>query len=205
MDMFREIHNEGMTILLESLIRSTQEGKRTWHDLNYLPISFMQEHEPDSIDHTEAFIGHSFEMSTTVNGTDYTVELTENIYFPLEKGDVVGMISCEAENGLVNYDFGLSYDINNYQDCQAADLAGLYRDSLAVRFAEIAVSLFKDSEAVEYGFSYARFFNEKDINPKWKRSKLIKLCEKLMDDGRMEDFHKIILDTEYRQNLLEKL
>lgn len=205
MDMFREIHNEGMTILLESLIRSTQEGKREWYNLDYLPISFMQVHHEDSIENKEAFVSHSFELTTSVNGIDYLVELMEEINFPLEKGDITGMISFDGENGFTSYDFGISFDVMNYPDCTASEIAGLYRDSTAVRLAETVISLFANSKAVEYGFSYARFFNEKEIAPKWKRNKLIKLCERLTNDGRMEDFHKIILDIEYRQNLLEKL
>ena len=205
MNIYEEIQNESMNLLLESLIKGTSEGKRKWDDLEYLPISFMQTDNVDDIENKEAVITQSFELTTNINGIEYELELTEEINFPLEKGDIVGSISFEGENGYTKHDFGLSFDIDNYMDCRASDIGALYRDSTAVRLAEAVVSLFKNSDAVDSGFSYARFFNEKSINPKWKRNKTVKLCNKLMDDGRMEDFHRIVLDIDYRNQLLEKL
>lgn len=38
--------------------------------------------------------------------------------------------------------------------------------------------------------------------PKWERMPLVKLGEKLMDGKRMKDFHRIVLDMDYRRELL---
>lgn len=34
---------------------------------------------------------------------------------------------------------------------------------------------------------------------------LVKLGEKLMDEKRMKDFHRIVMDMDYRKELLEEM
>ena len=76
--------------------------------------------------------------------------------------------------------------------------------SVIVQFANVIIDVFENSEAVAEGFSYARYFNQKGISSKWKKDVLVKLGEKLMKEKAMQDFHRIVLDIDYRNRLLNE-
>ena len=149
MNMYKEIDQETMELLLDALLKRTLEGKQIW----------------------------------------------ENLF---------GSISYEAEEEINKYDFSLSFDSEHYDDADAAELKNIYKDSVIVQLADAIVGVFEDSEAIADGFSYARYFSQKEINSKWKKDSLVKLGEKLMKEKAMQDFHKIVLDTDYRSSLLRK-
>ena len=99
------------------------------------------------------------------------------------------------------YDFALSFD-GRYDECSAECLKEVFEDSPIVKLMEAIVSVFEGTEAEEWGFSYARYFNQIGIEPEWEQMPLVKLGEKLMDGKRMRDFHRIVLDMDYRRELL---
>lgn len=50
-----------------------------------------------------------------------------------------------------------------------------------------------------------KVFNETGISAKLMNHPLTKLCEKLFDEHRLMDFHRCILDVDYRKLLLNEL
>lgn len=66
------------------------------------------------------------------------------------------------------------------------------------------MGVFENSDAVAEGFAYARYFHQTGINPEWETNPLVKLGEKLMQEHAMLDFHKIVLDTDYRKSLWKR-
>ena len=42
------------------------------------------------------------------------------------------------------------------------------------------------------------------MDPEWETNPLVKLGEKLMQEHAMLDFHKIVLDTDYRKSLWKR-
>lgn len=64
--------------------------------------------------------------------------------------------------------------------------------------------VFENSDAVAEGFAYARYFHQTGIDPEWETNPLVKLGEKLMQEHTMLDFHKIVLDTDYRKSLWKR-
>ena len=201
MNMYKEIDQETMELLLDALLKRTLEGKQIWENLYYNPIGFVQ---LDAYEDKGAYISQMFETTTSFNGIEYELELCEAIDLPSCKGNIFGSISYEAEEEINKYDFSLSFDSEHYDDADAAELKNIYKDSVIVQLADAIVGVFEDSEAIADGFSYARYFSQKEINSKWKKDSLVKLGEKLMKEKAMQDFHKIVLDTDYRSSLLRK-
>ncbi|MFR8171863.1 MAG: hypothetical protein ACLU9Q_13720 [Marvinbryantia sp.] len=206
MNMYEEMDKETKEMLLDTLAELTLSGKQQWEKLDYIPISFIE--EPDNYgelagtEKVEAFISQSFEMEGAFNGRRYSLELMEEIDFPSKKGNISGILTYGGEQR-GKYDFALSFD-NRYEDAPADCLKELFADSTAVKLAEAVVSLFEGTEAVEEGFSYA-YFVVQDVGRKWKRMPLVKLGEKLMKEKRIADFHRIVLDMEYREKLQEEV
>lgn len=111
MNMYEEIYQENMELLLHSLAERTLSGKQEWVELQYYPIGFVQN---DDSDEREAYISQMFELETEVNGRKYYLDLAENISFPSKKGDIFGSITYETDEGERKYDFGLPADFDGY-------------------------------------------------------------------------------------------
>ena len=186
----------------DSLCKRTVEGKQIWENMEYNPISFLQK---DIYEKEGTCISQMFEATTVFNGIEYELELSESIDLPSSKGDIFGTISYETEDGEENtYDFSLAFDVEKYDDVNAEELQGIFGNSIIVQFTDAMVGVFENSDAVAEGFAYARYFHQTGIDPEWETNPLVKLGEKLMQEHAMLDFHKIVLDTDYRKSLLKR-
>ena len=202
MNMYKEIDQETMELLLDALLKRTLEGKQIWENLYYNPIGFVQQ---DAYEDKGAYISQMFETTTSFNGIEYELELSESIELPSGKGDIFGTISYETEDGEENtYDFSLFFDVEKYDDANAEELQGIFGNSIIVQFTDAMVGVFENSDAVAEGFAYARYFHQTGIDPEWETNPLVKLGEKLMQEHAMLDFHKIVLDTDYRKSLWKR-
>ena len=197
MGMYEEIDKETMELLLSSLAERTLSGKQKWEGMDYKPISFVLENEDTQ---EGAFISQMFEMETEFKGRSYTLEVMEQVSLPSGKGDISGSLAYEGDVW-GKYDFALCFD-EKYQENGAQHLGEAFAGSPVVKLMDAVVSVFQGSEAESRGFSYARYFNQEGIAPKWKKMPLVKLGERLMEEKRMQDFHRIVLDTVYREELL---
>ena len=196
MNLYEEIDRETRELLLASLCKRTLAGKQVWEDMHYNPISFLQK---DLIyEEKGACISQMLGATTVLNDIEYEVEIFETIELPSCKGDISISLYYETEAGENNL------DTEQYDNTDAIELKKVYGDSIIVQLAEALVNVFENSKAVEKGFSYARYFNQEGIDSKWKKDALVKLGEKLMEEKVMQEFHKIILDTKYREHLLNE-
>lgn len=199
MNMYEEIYQENMELLLRSLTERTLSGKQEWAELQYYPIGFVQN---DDSDEREVYISQMFELETEFNGRTYYLDLAENISFPSKNGDIFGSITYETDEGERKYDFGLLEDIDEYGK---NSIKNQNARAVIIELANAVVAVFKGTDAEEFGFSYACYFNQSDIKRKWRKDKLVKLEEKLMTEKRMDDFHRAVLDVEYREKLLNNI
>lgn len=124
MNVYEEIDQETMMLLLDSLCKRTVEGKQIWENMEYNPISFLQK---DIYEKEGTCISQMFEATTVFNNIEYKLELSESIELPSGKGDIFGTISYETEDGKENtYDFSLSFDVEKYDDANAEELQGIF-------------------------------------------------------------------------------
>lgn len=96
MNVYEEIDQETMMLLLDSLCKRTVEGKQIWENMEYNPISFLQK---DIYEKEGTCISQMFEATTVFNNIEYKLELSESIELPSGKGDIFGTISYETEDG----------------------------------------------------------------------------------------------------------
>ncbi|MDR4077845.1 MAG: hypothetical protein Q3W83_07935 [Ruminococcus sp.] len=85
MNVYEEIDQETMMLLLNSLCKRTVEGKQIWENMEYNPISFLQK---DIYEKEGTCISQMFEATTVFNGIEYELELSESIELPSGKGDI---------------------------------------------------------------------------------------------------------------------
>ena len=166
MNVYEEIDQETMMLLLDSLCKRTVEGKQIWENMEYNPISFLQK---DIYEKEGTCISQMFEATTVFNNIEYELELSESIELPSGKGDIFGTISYETEDGKENtYDFSLFFDVEKYDDANAEELQGIFGNSIIVQFTDAMVGVFENSDAVAEGFAYARYFHQTGIDPEWE-------------------------------------
>ena len=82
MNVYEEIDQETMMLLLDSLCKRTVEGKQIWENMEYNPISFLQK---DIYEKEGACISQMFEATTVFNNIEYELELSESIEIFLEQ------------------------------------------------------------------------------------------------------------------------
>ncbi len=198
MEMYEEIDKETMELLIGSLADRTLSGKQKWEELDYKPISFVREDAEDG-----AFVSQMFKMRTEFNGRRYELEVMEQINLPSGKGDISGMLTFDGDSW-GKYDFALSFD-EQYDENGPERLKEVFTDSVIVKMMDAVVQVFEGTEAESEGFSYARYYNQTGIEPRWKRMPLVRAGEKLMQEKRMKDFHRMILDADYREEFLKEM
>lgn len=123
--------------------------------------------------------------------------------FSVRQGDISGTFTYDGDEW-GKYNFALSFD-KRHGENDAEYLKKAFADSAVVRLIDAVVSVFEGTEAESRGFSYARYFNQTGIEPEWEEMSLEKLGEKLLDEKRMKDFHRIVLDMDCRKELLKEV
>jgi|GEM_PF-215583 len=199
----KNLENDEKQFLIKSLTEQTILGKIQWTCTEYNPISLTYGIADDSAD--DACLSQMFDAETNLNGHAVQVDIMERIELGSGKGDITGSVSLDGEQGFERYEYGISYDTDYYDDCDAESVGVHYRESLPAALANALLPTLTQSEAVASGFSFARFCYEDDEVGPLLHLPLAKLGEKLMRERRLMDFHRMVLDMEFRRQLLTEL
>ncbi len=197
--MFDELRLEENQELLKRIARLTKEGKIKWECVEYNPLSFM---DKDDYDETSAYLCQMFTLTTHIEGLPYELELAEYITIPDGKGDVAITLTRDVEDDFLKIDEMVSGDLDAYNDCSPEAIAEVFKDNPAMALSTILVPQFADTEVVKETFAWARFINENGISDDLLSHPLTQLAEKLFNEGRVLDYHRMIFDTPYRDKLL---
>ena len=186
--------------MFKSIVEQTKQGLLKWELFNYLPLGIMDE---DEYDETPAYIAQSFDFKATINGLPYELSITEKSFCRAARGMY---LSCLPECTRYVYAdrrrFVFDFDYTEYAP---EELAEKYKDNPAMILANVLIPQNLDSDIVKEVMSWARYYNEVDVDKKFGRNKLNRLCKKLFDEHRLLDFHRIVFDMEYRDKLMSEL
>ena len=199
--LYNENLREEERCLIRRIAEQTESGKINWELTEYNPLSFLNE---DKVDDTPAVIGHTFSFEAIIGGSRYELDVTENIEVPSGMGDYSMTLTRDETEDFLKIDDALSFDFDRYE-CVPEEVAERYENSPIVRLCNTIIPATLEQEDLEEVFTWARFFNEIGISAKLLKHPLTKLCEKLFDEHRLMDFHRCVLDVNYRKQLLKKL
>lgn len=186
--------------VLHQLAMLTKAGKINWICDEYIPISIM---DRDRVDEKPAYLVQSFTCHASVNSVPHTVEITEYITVPNGKGDIVINLERGFPDDLIKIETALSYRFDEYDDCKADKLLARFADAPLVELAAAIVPSVIQSEEVKFAYTWARFVNETTITKRMLNQPLVKLAKRLFDEQNILDFHRIVLDTAYREELMQ--
>ena len=187
--------------LIRQIAEQTESGKINWELTDYNPPSFLNE---DMVDDTPASVNQIFSFEAIIDGSRYELDILERIAVPSGMGDYYITLTREEVFDFLKIDDALSFDFNG-DECSPEEAAERFKDSPVVLLCNAVISSALEQEDLEEFFTWARFFNEVGISAKLLKHPLTKLCEKLFDEHRLMDFHRCVLDVNYRKQLLNEL
>lgn len=199
-EQMEAIEQEGETIF-HQLATLTKAGKIDWICDEYNPLCIM---DKDRVEEKPAYLTHSFSCHAFVNSIPHTVEITEYITIPDGKGDITIDLERGFPDELRRFETSLSHNFDEYDDCKPDELLEHFADDPVTEFADAVIPLVVQSDAVKFTFTWARFVNEKSITKRMLSQPLVKLANQLFDTQNILDFHRIVLDTAYRAELMDR-
>jgi hypothetical protein len=186
------IHSDEEQFLVKSLLTQTQKGKIVWECEEYLPASFMLgDKESDSKD----YIMHMVTFIYETKDRRYVLDISESI---------------ETETGIVCvHPILYVYDDQDNLMEQIEDVIDepkKMEDKYG--FLPLCDLMFvkADDWLDDYYFDrYGNtlpFYMQKGITKKHREQPLCRLMERLMNKRQVKDFHKMIMDAPFREQLL---
>lgn len=197
-EQMEAIEQEGKTIF-HQLATLTKAGKIDWICDEYNPLGIM---DKDRVEEKPAYLTHSFSCYAFVNSIPHTVEITEYITISNGKGDITIDLERGFPDELRRFETSLSHNFDEYDDCKPDELLEHFADDPVTELADAVIQLVAQSDAVKFTFTWARFVNEKTITKRMLNQPLVKLANQLFDAQNILDFHRIVLDTAYRTELM---
>ena len=195
--------SEEIEIMLKGLIQQTRVGKIQWECTYYNPLGILYEDDWENEGkNPKAILTQAFDAKTVVGNRPVFLNLTESITVDDGKGDLLGDISLDVDDGTTRKDFSLSF-AEKYRQLDANGVAEKYRGSLLGELYDTLVPILVKSEATAFGFSFANF-QMCEMAPKYLKRPLVKLCKKLTKESRALDFHRMVLDMNFREKLLNE-
>lgn len=197
--MYEEIRKEEETNMLRNIADLTERGKIKWECVEYNPISFMDE---DKVDGSSAYLSQMFTLTATIGGFPHELELAEYIEIPSGKGNYAITLIRNVPGEYVQIEEALSYYSDIYDACSPDELITRFQDYPITKLCNSVVPQIIESDAVKEVFEWARFFNEEGISKKLMNHPLTKLGETLFSERRLLDYHRCVLDVQFRKSLL---
>ena len=149
--------SEEIEIMLKGLIQQTRAGKIQWECTDYNPLGILYEDDWDNEGkNPKAILTQAFDAKTVVGNRPVFLNLTESITVDDGKGDLLGDISLDVDDGTTRKDFSLSF-AEKYRQLDANGVAEKYRGSLLGELYDTLVPILAKSEATAFGFSFANF------------------------------------------------
>jgi len=192
---YETIDKEEMKVTVKNLLARTEKGSIAWECDEYFPAGFLMgdKYEEASKNH----ISHMGTFSCQLPGFRYELEIHE--YVTADKaafGSLGPKLSVYDENENLLHVAEVSIDEESPED--------------EYGFIPLCDAIFRRSDEwlSEDFFTYMdmrSFYPEKDITAKHREQPLCKLMERLMNERRVEDFHKMVLDKKFRERLLDTL
>lgn len=195
-----EVLAEKMT-LINSISKQTKRGVVQWNLHDYLPLGILDE---DELSGDSAVITQTFEYCTSIAGMPYELSITEEITLDDRKGDIYLTLTREVEECFMKIELSLSANID-YEEHSSEELSEKYKDHPLMLLCNTLIPQCIDSDIVKSVMSWARYYNQVDVDKKYAKDRLNRLCEKLFYEKRLLDFHRIVFDVAFRDKLINSL
>ena len=196
-----EEHDYEADRVLNSLTQYTKSGNATWRITDYNPIGCLpadivenKKDSPSLVCHTISAIGITPEGS-------WNVHIMESIYLSSGKGDIDITLSDDFTDSLLSLDGS-----DEYADCTADNIATHFKDSPVLTFAQVVLPVLMEAAAPIFNsYTWYDFEGCVIIPPSDRRTMVFRLTKRLAKGRRIADFHKMVFDMNFREQLKKEL
>ena len=196
-----EEHDYEAERVLNSLTQYTKSGNATWRITDYNPIGCLpadivenKKDSPSLVCHTISAIGITPEGS-------WNVHIMESIYLSSGKGDIDITLSDDFTDSLLSLNGS-----DEYADCTADNIATHFKDSPVLTFAQVVLPVLMEAAAPIFNsYTWYDFEGCVIIPPSDRRTMVFRLTKRLAKGRRIADFHKMVFDMNFREQLKKEL
>ena len=197
-----EEHDYEAERVLNSLTQYTKSGNATWRITDYNPIGCLpadivenKKDSPSLVCHTISAIGITPEGS-------WNVHIMESIYLSSGKGDIDITLSDDFTESLLS----LGDSEEEYADCTAGNIVIHFKDSPVLMFAQVVLPVLVEAAAPIFNsYTWYDFEGCVIIPPSDRRTLVFRLTKRLAKGRRIADFHKMVFDMNFREQLKKEL
>lgn len=200
--MLNERPVEERMMQLKLITEQTKAGILKWQCKDHFPISFTDE---DPVDERPAFLSQSFDLTTKVEGIPYELEILETIDIPSGIGDIAITLTRDIPDDFERIDCILGAFYDKYDGYGPRDIKEQFGKEIPAVLSDILIPLAAQSECASESFSCARFHYGEAISEHLLKHPLLKLGAKLFNKRRIHDFHRCVLDIDFREELISGL
>ena len=186
--------------LFYRLVDLNERGKIHWECVEYIPISFM---DKDMLEGKPAYLTQMFTLTLQVQNTFYKMEIDEYLTVPDGKGDIHFKLTRPTKDNYLELETAFSFD-SAYDNHTAEELGKACKEHPITRMAAAIARDMENREEVLENLEWADFAPQKGVSKKLLNHPLVRLSEKLFNERRVLDFHRIVFDIPYRKSLMEK-
>ena len=200
---------EEIKLAIKYLCTKTQQGTITWNCVDYNPASFMLGYEYEDDGDTKNYISHIAEFIFEPPGYRYKLGISGSI--KVDKvcaGCINPKLDVYQQDGV--YLYGEEAIIDEAVAGSEDDETDTSFQEDEYGFLPLCDSIFqRANEWLKDDFflymDNSTFFPMKGTTKKHREHPICRLMVKLMNERRVGDFHKMIMDRPYREQLLTEL
>ena len=125
----------------------------------------------------------------------------ESIYLSSGKGDIDITLSDDFTDSLLSLDGS-----EEFADCTADNIATHFKDSPVLMFAQVVLPVLMEAAAPIFNsYTWYDFEGCVIIPPSDRRTMVFRLTKRLAKGRRIADFHKMVFDMNFREQLKKEL
>ena len=159
--------------------------------------------DKDMLEGKPAYLTQMFTLTLQVQNTFYKMEIDEYLTVPDGKGDIHFKLTRPTKDNYLELETAFSFD-SAYDNHTAEELGKACKEHPITRMAAAIARDMENREEVLENFEWADFAPQKGVSKKLLNHPLVRLSEKLFNERRVLDFHRIVFDIPYRKSLMEK-
>lgn len=190
------LFTEEMELALINLATLTRQGTVRWNCTHCNPLALMP-----TQDDRYAYISLILQAEAKHNGHTFSLELTDSIDIPSGRGNL-SVIFAPDWVATEAYSTSLS-DFSKYENCPTWELLNCFQNKPLVLIADAVFPQLETSQVVIDAKPKGDF--RLDLYPPHIANSPITMLSKMLHEaGRLTDFHRCVLDMDYRSKLIKE-
>ncbi len=180
--------------LIHELLVLTQSSRINWECTTYLPINLMPSDTKKS-----AYLTQCYVVRTRFNNKPIELQISDTVTVPEDYADL-DIIDPDLSLSPLMTPCSLTYKYNTFCQPTTEEMLQTYRSDDITKLIDLIVAQTESSPCINDPTCNIKF-NTEGYHSSVVDSPITRLGKCLHDQNRSTDFHKMVLDLDYRSKL----